>query len=132
MSDAERDGALAQLREHAASGRLSLEELDDRSERVLVARTSGELAGAVSDLPDLSSWGYRLRHLSLQAHVLLYTAANVAFLVVWQATREQERGPTDEGAGYWWPFWIMAVWGVVLLAHARRALRRPRRRALPR
>jgi hypothetical protein len=132
VSDAERDAALAQLREHAASGRLSLDELDDRSGRVLAARTRGELDRALGDLPDLASWGYRLRHLSLQTHVLLYAAANVALLALWEATREQERGPTDDGLGYWWPFSIVAVWGVVLLAHAARAVRRPRRRALSR
>jgi hypothetical protein len=132
VSDAERERALARLREHAATGRLSLEELDDRSDRILAARTRADLADALGDLPDLGSWAHRARHLSLQTHVLLYAAASLALLALWEGTRAQDRGPTDEGFGYWWPFWIIAVWGIVLLAHARRALRRPRRRALQR
>jgi hypothetical protein len=132
VSDAERDRALERLREHAASGRLSLDELDDLSGHVLAARTRRELDRALGDLPDPASWRYRVRHLSVQTHVLLYAAANIALLALWQATREQDRGPTDEGLGYWWPFWILVVWGVALVAHAGRTLRRPRRRVLSR
>jgi len=132
VADADRERALAQLREHAASGRLRLDELDDRSGRVLAARTRAELDAALADLPDLSAFGYRLRHVSLRTHALVFAAVNAALLVVWEATREQPAGPTDDGAGYWWPFWILAVWAVALAVHASRTVRRPRRRALPR
>lgn len=50
-SDAERDRALATLRDAAAEGRLTLEELADRSGSALEARTREELATVVSDLP---------------------------------------------------------------------------------
>lgn len=51
VSDAERDVTLAQLGDHAAVGRLTLDELEDRSSRALAARTRGELAALTIDLP---------------------------------------------------------------------------------
>jgi len=50
-SDSERDQALAALRDAVGEGRLTLEELAERSERALEARTQDELAGVVADLP---------------------------------------------------------------------------------
>jgi hypothetical protein len=51
VSDAERDATLARLGEHAAVGRLTLDELEERSGRALAAKTRGELAVLTSDLP---------------------------------------------------------------------------------
>jgi hypothetical protein len=50
-SDADRERAVDQLRVHAAAGRLTVEELDERSERAYAARTVGELARLLTDLP---------------------------------------------------------------------------------
>jgi hypothetical protein len=50
-SDAEREDVVAHLREQAAEGRLTVDELDERSERAYAARTVGELAELVADLP---------------------------------------------------------------------------------
>src|SRR5215470_18865594 len=52
VSDAERDATLKILGEHAAVGRLSLDELEERCERALTVRTRGELSGLTSDLPE--------------------------------------------------------------------------------
>jgi Domain of unknown function (DUF1707) len=49
--DADRDAILTQLSEHFGAGRLTAEELDERSGRVLSARTMGELDELMSDLP---------------------------------------------------------------------------------
>ena len=51
VSDAERDATLGMLGEHAAVGRLTLDELEERSGRALAAKTRGELATLTSDLP---------------------------------------------------------------------------------
>ena len=51
VSDAERDGALKQLNEHAAVGRLTLDELEDRASKALVAKTRADLTVLTSDLP---------------------------------------------------------------------------------
>ena len=50
-SDDDRDRLVEQLQRHAAVGRLSLDEYAERVDRVLVARTHGELAAVVHDLP---------------------------------------------------------------------------------
>jgi hypothetical protein len=51
VSDSERDATLRVLSEHASVGRLTLDELEDRSGRALQAKTRGELATLTSDLP---------------------------------------------------------------------------------
>ena len=51
VSDAERDEVVRTLGDHAAVGRLTLDELEDRSGRALTAKTRGELATLTSDLP---------------------------------------------------------------------------------
>ena len=51
VSDAERDATLRTLGEHAAVGRLTLAELEDRAGQALEARTRGELSALTSDLP---------------------------------------------------------------------------------
>jgi hypothetical protein len=51
VSDAERDAVLHTLGDHAAVGRLTLDELEERSGRALAAKTRGELASLISDLP---------------------------------------------------------------------------------
>jgi hypothetical protein len=51
VSDAERDVTLRTLGDHAAVGRLTLDELEERSGRALVAKTRGELAALITDLP---------------------------------------------------------------------------------
>lgn len=50
-SDRERDEAAGQLRDHTAAGRLTLEEFSARLEATAQARTRGELAAVLADLP---------------------------------------------------------------------------------
>jgi hypothetical protein len=51
VSDAERDATVRTLGEHAAVGRLTLDELEDRANQALAAKTRGELAALTRDLP---------------------------------------------------------------------------------
>jgi DNA-binding PadR family transcriptional regulator len=51
VSDADRDLAVARLREHFAVGRLTHAELDERLSAALTAQTSGDLRGLLADLP---------------------------------------------------------------------------------
>ena len=55
VSDAERDATLRVLGDHAAVGRLTLDELEERSSQALAAKTRGELATLTSDLPQEAS-----------------------------------------------------------------------------
>ena len=50
-SDADRDRAVALLRDHAAEGRLTLAEFTERMERAYLARTHDELEELGRDLP---------------------------------------------------------------------------------
>jgi hypothetical protein len=54
VSDAEREAAAAELREHFASGRLDQDELNERLDRAFAAKTRGDLNALFTDLP--SSW----------------------------------------------------------------------------
>jgi hypothetical protein len=51
VSDAERDAMVRTLGEHAAAGRLTLDELEERAGRALAAKTRGDLAALTTDLP---------------------------------------------------------------------------------
>jgi Flp pilus assembly protein TadB len=56
-SDAERDATAAELREHYAAGRLSLDELNERISRAFAAKTRGDLSAVMHDLPSLRPGG---------------------------------------------------------------------------
>ena len=51
ISDADRELAAAQLRDHFAEGRLTRAELDERIMATLTARTAGDLRRVMADLP---------------------------------------------------------------------------------
>jgi hypothetical protein len=51
VSDAEREAAAAELREHFASGRLTQDEMDERLTAVFAAKTRADLSAVFTDLP---------------------------------------------------------------------------------
>jgi len=51
VGDAEREATAAELREHYASGRLTLDELDERVDKAFAAKTRGDLDALMRDLP---------------------------------------------------------------------------------
>jgi hypothetical protein len=53
IGDAERDTATAELGDHYAAGRLTLDELHERIALALSARTHGQLTRVMRDLPPL-------------------------------------------------------------------------------
>jgi Domain of unknown function (DUF1707)/Cell wall-active antibiotics response 4TMS YvqF len=57
VSDAERDVTLKVLNEHAAVGRLTLDELEERAGKAIAAKTRGELAALTTDLPQEGAGG---------------------------------------------------------------------------
>jgi hypothetical protein len=52
VSDADREQVAERLREHFAAGRLTSEELDERVDAALNAKTVGELRAVMADLPE--------------------------------------------------------------------------------
>jgi hypothetical protein len=103
-SDSDREDVVTELRQHGAAGRLDLEELEQRIEAAYSARTNGELARLVQDLPrrrvvpttrpDLHGQDWRA-----------FFAVNVLLVAIWAAS----------GAGYFWPGWVMAWWAFALV-----------------
>ena len=54
VGDADREAVAAQLREHYADGRLTLEELNERLDQVFAAKTRADLNPVLRDLPYVS------------------------------------------------------------------------------
>jgi hypothetical protein len=76
--DSERERATAMLREHYVRGRLTLEELSDRTATVLAARSRAELRSAFFDLPVLPD----ARELADRGRSLLQAVAHGAVVVL--------------------------------------------------
>ena len=113
VSDAEREQAVDLLSEHAAQGRLGVEELDARIETALAARTRGELLALTSDLPADPDGGHSTatrprasrRALPLVSGQLAgFVTVNLVLVMVWALT----------GGGYFWPAWPILGWGLAL------------------
>ena len=127
-SDADRDRAVERLTRHMVAGALTADELAARTAEAYAARTTGDLERVTRELPRLPEPPLLTRladRLPLRTHVITYLVANAILVGVWTVTREQDPGPTDEGFGLLWPFWIMLAWGVLLTGHALYTLRRP-------
>jgi len=128
VSDAERERAVEVLGAHMVSGRLTPDELAERSDAVLAATTRRDLDAALRDLPSLPRPPLLVRAaelVSLRVHVALYVVVSLVLVVVWAATRDREPRPSDEGFRLLWPFWIMLIWAVPLVGQALYVLRRP-------
>jgi hypothetical protein len=109
-SDADRERLVEALREHYAQGRLTDEELAQRSERAYTARTLGDLDALGADLPPLPAAppaqapSPRLR----QARAVLVSQAAgslvlvLMLVVIWALS----------GRGYFWPAW--AIFGIAV------------------
>jgi Domain of unknown function (DUF1707) len=117
-SDADRERFLAALRQHHVEGRLTAEELDERTGKAYAARTLGDLDFLATDLPPLqpssgppAGWDpsaeglpARLRSpgprraaakANLLRLLLWWGLLSVVLIVIWAAS----------GRGYFWPVW---------------------------
>jgi hypothetical protein len=111
-SDADRDRVVDTLRDHGAAGRLSTEELEDRTGTALAATTLGDLDALLTDLPRL-----RDRHRAearraaarrgFDEHLRSYVVVMALLVAIWALT----------GMGYFWPVWPALGWGIGLLCH---------------
>ncbi len=131
-SDADRDRAAEALREHHATGRLSMEEFQERLDRVYAAKTLGELDELMADLPAIDL--YQLPIPAGQQFVpprppapraqagrmspawraawASWASISLLCIVIWLITV----GATSGGTAYFWPIWVTGPLGAVLLA----------------
>ena len=104
VSDAEREAAAAELREHFASGRLNQDELDERLAAVFAAKTRGDLNALFTDLPS-SGHGW--------------ATAGASASSGWQSGGGAGRGSVSRGIGRFvfasvmvWVLFIVGILGV--------------------
>jgi len=112
VSDKDREQVAAEFREHFSQGRLDIDELSQRLDRVYAARTRGELEAARADMPTLPSAQraeYAARRAELRRRLLQQTGAAASpFLictVIWLFSGMD---------GGFWPAWV-AIPALVLL-----------------
>lgn len=127
-SDADRDHVAEQLREHCATGRLTMDEFGDRLERCYAAQTYGDLDALVEDLPAPNPYGDLPVPVSADhSHVSLvkrpaqphdwhgawgaWASASTICWAIWLATLLSGGGVSGV-----WPVWVTVPWGGVLLA----------------
>ena len=123
-SDREREDAVTLLREHGAAGRLDVDELEERIGSAYEARTRGDLATLLRDLPGSPRprvtpavrHGGRRHHHGLGHSWLAFAQVAAVLIGIWALT----------GAGYFWPVWVLAWWGFALVMRTAPGLLRTR------
>jgi Flp pilus assembly protein TadB len=132
-SDAEREACARTLRDHAAAGRLEVDELEERLGRVYGARDRTELRTVLRDLPRdhgrrVARAVDRIDRAVLGAHAAAFALCALVLIALWAVA----------GGDGFWPGLLLAPWAVVLAWHAggswsvRRMLRRRAAGELPR
>ena len=141
-SDSERDQAVAQLAQAQAQGRLTLDELQFRTEEALRARTRGQLDELTSDLPavlrdggngpemDPMTTGATATHYEppreknptaivealhpngMRAAWVVWAIVSAANFLLWLLV-----SISSNSTVYPWFFWVAGPWGFALLVH---------------
>ena len=116
-SDAERERVATELREHAAEGRLDVDELDERLQQAYDARTRGDLEQLTADLPAApppkpSPPTVREPPAALAERAGSYVGVMVILIIIWAVT----------GAGYPWFIWPAIGWGLALVTTGKTGL----------
>jgi hypothetical protein len=99
VSDADRENVMARLEAHCAAGRLSPDELLERTEAARTAIPRAELAAVLRDLPPVAA------------------LTSGAVIGLWRAIRDPTPARQDYGVESWWPLWFALAWGAVVLIH---------------
>ena len=119
-SDEERESAVTLLREHGAAGRLDVEELEQRVGAAYEARTRGELATLLDDLPRSQPVSAPNAYRPARRHAghgwIAFAQVSAVLIAIWALS----------GAGYFWPAWVMAWWAFALVMRTGPRLLRPR------
>ncbi len=129
IGDDERELVLAELRAQYAAGRLDAPELEERSARVVAARTRGDVVPVLLDLPGAlrrvagepvrrraGELARRADRAAIRGHAWTFGGVNGGALAVWAVG----------GAGAFWPALVLVPTTLLLGGHVRvrRAVRR--------
>jgi len=121
VADSDRATAEDELRSHYDSGRLTVDEFEDRLAEVHAARTRGDLEHALRQLPRAEPpASLRPRDVRWASLALQYGLVNLVCIAVWLFSGAH---------GDFWPKWVLLG---TLVLYVRRLGRRSSRRALPR
>ncbi len=133
-SDADRDRVAAALQEHCAAGRLTVEEVGERLDRTYAARTLGELAEVIADLPPLeahplpvpTSGSRPVRsdrlpargsrgggQVALRHQAVSWASTSLTVSIIWLVIFV-----TGGGTQAFWPIWVIGPWGATILVRA--------------
>jgi hypothetical protein len=132
-SDADRDRAVTQLRQHLIEGRLTAEEFSDRVDQAFAARTTADVEHALRELPHLPYKGTTAavpersgsphepdrtsQRRGLAVHAVTYAAVNALLIAIWLVSSIAERDVNG-----FWPVWVLLGWGIGLAVHAGQVL----------
>jgi hypothetical protein len=123
-SDAEREEVVEQLRHHAEQGRLDMDELSERLDRVYAAKARRELAEPLSELPvpppapapapapsrtgPPAAGSYDTLD-GLRGRFRGYLAVSLLLVAIWALA----------GAGAFWPIWFIAFGAIGVVTGGR-------------
>jgi hypothetical protein len=122
-SDADRQRVADMLREHCASGRLTIDEFDERLGQALASKTLGQLQEPLRDLPvrfqptaptpvrtaaPTPATASRSRPSLFQVHFTTYATVIIFLIIIWLLTG---------GGHFFWPIWPMVGWGLPVALH---------------
>jgi len=122
--DADRDSVVRLLQRHYQAGRLTVTELEERTQQAFAARTLGDLAPVMADLPEEAAPPARPAAAPGPATVecgrgggrpfsrqlASFGVTMLGLVAIWALT----------GHGYFWPVWPMLGWGMGLASRGLR------------
>lgn len=121
VADADRTAAADEMRQHYDSGRLTLDEFEERLAEVNTARTRGDLEHALRQLPRTEPpVSLRLRDRRWSSLAVQYAIVNLVCILVWAFSGAQIHD--------FWPKWVLLG---TLFMYFRRLGRRSRRELPP-
>jgi hypothetical protein len=109
VSDAERTEVAEALSEHYADGRLDSTEFKERLDQAMAAKTRGDLAGLMTDLPALRTSAPPPPRRRWGSHMILWVAVAVAAVAWW--------APWPDYHGSYMPHvpWLLVLVGIAFV-----------------
>jgi hypothetical protein len=125
-SDADRDRAVDQLRQHLADGRLTMEEFTERVDEAYEARTTADLQQALRELPHVRVTEPRTpeqrekatrrqlkKQRQLRSQLVTFVLVNTFLVAIWLVTSIAAGEPI-----FFWPIFPILGWGLGLAVQA--------------